>query len=63
MEREQRPHECCNQLENMRPGPGPRGFSGKPMADERVEHCIVCHCRHYEFTVDPLKIGLKVSDI
>jgi hypothetical protein len=62
MAREQRPNECCNDPKNIRPGAGPRGSVGLH-EDETVEHCIVCHCRHYELSVDPLEIGLTFGDI
>lgn len=54
---------CCADPENRRPGPGPRGLNGAQREDETVEHCVVCTCRHYELTVDPLEIGLTFRSI
>lgn len=58
-----RPNECCNDLDNIAEGPGPRGLDHEPPEEVVVTHCTVCHCRHFEATLDPGQIGITGSPL
>lgn len=48
---------CCENLENR--------TEPKPVEDRHdlvVTECIVCGRRHFELTVDPALIGVKIGD-
>lgn len=45
--------ECCKDATN-------RQVIESTMT-KTVEQCKVCGCKHYEFTVDPIKLGVKVA--
>lgn len=47
---------CCEKPENLVEEP-----SGKP--DLVLRRCAMCHCRHFELTVDPGIIGVKGSSL
>ena len=45
--------ECCKNLENRR--------VLESTLSKTVEQCKVCGRKHYEFTVDPLRMQVKFS--
>jgi hypothetical protein len=53
--------ECCQDLDNRAPGPGPRGvWEGvREREDLVITHCTICDCRHFEVVVDPVELGAQ----
>ena len=49
-------YPCCADRSN-------RVLQPPEREDEKFERCGVCNRRHFEITVDPVKIGLKVGEI
>ena len=47
---------CCEKPENRT---APEPAAERP--DLTVAYCIVCGRRHFELTVDPAKIGVKIG--
>jgi len=43
-------NECCQQKENLK--------VIEKTVDKEVKQCQVCGCRHFELSVDPVKIGV-----
>lgn len=31
--------------------------------DKQMEQCKVCNAKHYEFTVDPIEVGITGADL
>ena len=52
--------ECCKDRENLLPVEEYCGQDGK---DRVVWRCQVCHCRHFKFKVDPLKLNMKAEGL
>ncbi len=49
MEEDQR-KECCRKEENLIPS--------QERPDLIIKICRICHCRHFEVTLDPGKLGV-----
>ena len=47
--------DCCKQSENLVP------HQERP--DLVIKVCKVCHCRHFEVTLDPGKLGLAGKEM
>lgn len=52
---------CCEDAENRRDGPGPRGGEYGP--EVSVTHCVVCECRHIEVEAEPGVIGMRGASL
>jgi hypothetical protein len=56
MEQGDKRKECCKQEDNL-----------GPVVQEREDliyrRCRVCQCRHFELTVDPLRLGIHGSNM
>jgi hypothetical protein len=46
--------DCCKDTDNLE--------LTRLNQDEVVNVCKVCGCRHFELTVDPIRLGIKGKD-
>ena len=46
---------CCRDEANLR--------VVEQRKDTEVKRCLICGCRHFEFTVDPGTLGVKMAPL
>jgi hypothetical protein len=46
---------CCRDEANLR--------VVEHIGDRLMRRCVVCGCRHFEFTVDPGSLGMKMAPL